>query len=83
MNQVSENSADTNLMNWCKMFKLTLEKIESEDLRKKIFFILKEETAIGREQRYQAISKITDILQTAKDEEQTETMLDNEFPNYK
>jgi hypothetical protein len=63
-----------------EMLNVIEEKTRSESTHKKILDILEGETKLGREQRYQAVLKITDILNNSKNEEEITQKLNEEYP---
>lgn len=80
MKQNILNETKTHMRTFWKMFHIMKEKNIAETIEQKIFHIIREETTQGSEQRYQAISKITDILNNSKTEQEVIQKLDKEFP---
>jgi hypothetical protein len=78
--QKNNTSTDINSTKYWQMCKVILEMHPSEYISKRIMDILEGKTKLGREQRYQAVLKITDILNNSKNEEEITQKLNEEYP---
>ncbi|MGN1126161.1 MAG: hypothetical protein ACI4RI_01840 [Ruminococcus sp.] len=78
------NSAgiDNYSIEYWKMCRLISEKIIIGSTHERILHIIKEETKIGREQRYQAVTNITQILTDNLNEKEIVDEIDKAYPQY-
>lgn len=63
-----------------KLYKMCMKKKISDTMMRTITSIIKEKSTQGSEQRYQAVSNITDILNNSKTEQELIQKLNEAYP---
>jgi hypothetical protein len=80
MSTIGTSKENKDLLIAAKFLKMLSEKRTSETTNQQILAIIRDAKTQGKEQYYQTLSNLTDILNNSKNEEEIMQKLNEEYP---